>query len=134
MSGPPLVQEILSKLGISEQSAHKFKFGGIVGKIALVALGGFIAAIGVAKYTSGLIQAICILAVLATTLLVIWWILRYAEKHPVSATLEGAEIILWQQHQLVLAAKGLAELPESPVIPNPEGAPPQVEPSEESDR
>jgi hypothetical protein len=67
-----------------------------VGKVALVALGGFVAVIGAAKYTAGLMQITSVLGVLLTTLLIIYWIFRYAEKHPASATLEGAEVILWQ--------------------------------------
>jgi hypothetical protein len=99
-----------------------------VGKVALVALGGFAAAIGVAKYTAGSVQTICVMAVLLTAILIIRWILNYAEKHPASATLEGAEIILWQQQQLMLAAKNMTPPKESPVIANPEGMPPQLKP------
>lgn len=131
---PEPIQTVLSELGISEQSAHRFKFGGVVGKIAIVALGGFLATIGVAKYTSGPIQIIAILAVLSTTIMTLRWIFSYAEKHPVSATLEGAEIILWRQQQMMLAAKGVTLPKDSPVIPDPHGSPPQLNPTQGEDQ
>ena len=135
MSDPPTpIRNILSELGISEESAHTFRFGGVVGKIAIVALGGFLSAIGVAKYTAGTIQIVSIIAILLTTVMTIRWILDYAEKHPVSATLEGAEIILWRQQQMMIASKDAIPPKDSPVVPNPEGSPPQLAPPEGADR
>ena len=99
-----------------------------MGKVALVALGGFAAAIGTAKYTTGSIQIVSVIAILATTLLIIRWILNYAEKHPTLATLEGTEVILWQQQQIMLAAKNMPAPQESQIIPNPGGSPPQSNP------
>ena len=125
---PPSVKELLGQFGISQEAAQRFRFGGIVGKVALVALGGFASVIGVAKYTTGLIQIIAVVAVLVTTLLITRWIFAYAEKYPASATLEGAEVIVWQQQQIMLAAKNTPRLPESQVIPNPGGTPPQLDP------
>jgi hypothetical protein len=122
---PEFLQQIVSKLGVSQESTRIFKFGGVVGKLAIVALGGFLATVGVAKYTSGTAQIISIVCVLAVTLVTVRWILNYAEKHPISATLEGGEMVLWQQ-QVTLAAKGQLPPRESPVIPDPEGSPPQA--------
>jgi hypothetical protein len=127
---PKSIQELLEQLGFSQESVQRFRFGGIVGKVALVALGGFAGAVGVAKYTAGLglIQIICVAGVLLTTYLIIRGILSYGEKHPSSATLEGAEIILWQQQQIMLAAKNVPSPTELQIIPNPGGAPPQLNP------
>ena len=105
-----------------------------MGKVALVALGGFAAVIGVSKYTTGTVQIIGISAILFTTLLIIRWILNYAEKHPGSATLEGAEVILWQQQQILLAAKNMTLPKDSPVIANPGGTPPQLNPPQGEDQ
>ena len=104
-----------------------------MGKVALIALGGFVAVIGTSKYTAGLTQIISIIAVLLAMALIIRWILSYAEKHPESATLEGAEIILWQQ-QVMLAAKNMSPPRESPIIPGPEGMPPQLDPPQGEDQ
>jgi hypothetical protein len=130
---PKPLQDILAQFGLSQESTHTFKFGGVVGKIAIVTLGGFLATVGVAKYTSGPTQIICVIAILLTTILTVRWILEYAEKHPTLATLEGAEIILWQQQQIMLAAKNMPAPPESPIIPNPGGAPPQLNPPHGAD-
>jgi hypothetical protein len=125
---PKPIRELLEQLGISQESAQRFRFGGIVGKVALVALGGFAAVIGAAKYTAGTIQITSVVAVLLTTLLIIHWIFRYAEKHPSSATLEGAEVILWQQQQIMLAAKNMPAPQDTQIVPNPGGSPPQSNP------
>jgi hypothetical protein len=98
---------------------QRFKFGGIVGKVALVALGGFAATIATAKLTEGMIQGICVIGVLAATVLIVKWILDYADKHPESATLEGAEIIVWQQQQMMAVAKGMESPPQTIPIPDP---------------
>jgi hypothetical protein len=131
---PKPLQDLLEQFGISHESVHRFRFGGIVGKVALVALGGFAAAIGIAKYTAGMIQLCVLGGDFATTLLIIHWIFRYAEKHPGSATLEGAEMILWQQQQLSIAAKNMNPPLQSPVIPDPKGSMPQLNPPQEADK
>jgi hypothetical protein len=69
-----------------------------------------------------------LLAVLLTTLLIIRWILNYAEKHPELATLEGAEVILWQHQQMMTAAKNMPPSQDLQIIPNPGGSPPQSNP------
>jgi hypothetical protein len=123
---PNILERIFSGIGISKETTKTFKFGGVVGKLAVISVGGVVGVIGVAKYTSGIPQLVSILSVLATTLIVVRWTLNYAEKHPISATLEGAEIILWQQQKLLLAAKNLNPPNESPVIPDPQSTPPQA--------
>jgi len=131
---PKPIKDILEQLGFSHESAQKYRFGGIVGKVALVALGGFAAAIGAAKYATGSIQVVLVIAVLATTVLIIRWILAYAEKHPSLATLEGTEVILWQQQQIMLAAKNMTPPNESIIIANPKGTPPQPNPPQGEDQ
>ena len=115
---PKPIKDMLAQLGISQKSMQRVKFGGIVGKVALIALAGLAATVTVAKFTTGTIQPICTIAVLLAVLLIIRWILDYAEKNPGPATLEGTELILWQ-HVTMAAAKGLPSPPVTPVIPDP---------------
>src|SRR5437763_205458 len=131
---PKPIRDLLAQLGLSQESVQKFSFGGIVGKVTLVALGGLTAAVGVAKYTTGITQIVCVVAVLLVTTLIIRWIFDYAKKNPESATLEGTEIILWQQQRLMLAAKDTTPPKESPVIADPKGTPPQLNPSQGADQ
>jgi hypothetical protein len=56
----------------------------------------------------------------------------YSHKHPVEATLEGAEMLALQ-HQ-VLAAKSLEPPKDSQIIPNPGGAEPKENPPTEPDK
>jgi hypothetical protein len=123
---PNILERIFSGIGMSKETTKTFKFGGVVGKLAIISVGGIVGVIGVAKYTTGVPQLVSILSVLAATLIVIRWTLNYAEKHPISATLEGAEIILWQQQRMLLGAKNLNPPSNSLVISDPEGTPPQA--------
>lgn len=116
---PKSLQEFLAGLGISEESIKQYKFGGIVGKVALIAIAGLAAAAGIAKLTSGYVQAICVVTVLATVLFIVRWIFDYAEKHPQSATLEGTQIIAWQQQQILLAAQGVTPPKDARLIASP---------------
>ena len=68
---PRSIQEILASVGVSQEHVRTFKFGGIIGKVALVALGGFAAVVGVAKFAGGTNQLICVGAILVTVLLVV---------------------------------------------------------------
>jgi len=98
----------------------------VVGKTAYLAAAAILAlgAIGWAIRDSYLAFVIaCFILVLAGGAL--WRIFKYAEEHPESSLLEGAELIQWKQ--LEMAAKGLLHPPigeniEPPkVIPPPQG-------------
>jgi hypothetical protein len=116
---PKPLLELLSEFGISESSIQKLRFGGIVGKVALVALGGLTATVTGIRFTTGLPQLGCLVVIPGVTLLVIRWILDYAHQHPWSATLEGAEALVWQHHQVMLAAMGVIPPSEAPQIASP---------------
>jgi hypothetical protein len=131
---PKPLQDLLTQLGLTEESIQSYKFGGVVGKVSLIALGAFVAAMGTAKLTTGWVQAVCVIATLATGVLIIRWILDYAEDHPESATLEGSQIIVWKHQKVILAAKGMMVPEQSPIVPNPEGAVPQLNPPQGTDQ
>lgn len=90
-----------------------------MGKVALVALGGLTATVTGIRFTTGLPQLGCLVVIPGVTLLVIRWILDYAHQHPWSATLEGAEALVWQHHQVMLAAMGVIPPSEAPQIASP---------------
>jgi hypothetical protein len=50
---PEPIEKLLAQLGFSQKSTSRFRFGGIVGKVALIALAGFGAMVGLAKYVAG---------------------------------------------------------------------------------
>ena len=56
---------------------------------------------------------------------------RFADKHPVEAMMEGTEMLALQ-HQ-AYAAKTITPPKTSEVIPNPQGNPPENEPTEGPD-
>ncbi len=98
-----------------------------MGKISLIAIAWIVGVAACVRWASNSwIQALTVLVLSAVFLIVVHWILAYATAHPQSATLEGAEVILWQRQQIMLAAKNLEIPPQRPVIPNPEGSPPQL--------
>ncbi len=90
--------------------------GGIVGKTAyvLIAFCVALASIAVAIRSPGIGYA----AIAAITIIVpsvIWWLIRFAERNPAPAILEGAEYVVYQQIQL--AQKNVGVLPPSPSEP-----------------
>lgn len=113
-------------MGVSE-TVERFKFGGFVvklfvfGAVALLA----IAAVSYKLHDERLIfVALIIMAVLGALVIILGFI--FASKNPLTAMLEGAEIIKLQQMQL--AAKGFSV----PVIaePVPDPTPKLLSPSD----
>jgi hypothetical protein len=117
---PPEINDIdqwLQKIGISRKAWKKIRFGGVVGKLALVAVIVPICLAIVARQTTDastlrtvayLMVGVSLLAILAM------WI--YGHLHPLEATLEGTEIVAWQHVQHQYAQKGLPEVQESPMV------------------
>jgi hypothetical protein len=110
-------ESILAKLGIRQRSIHRIRFGGVVGKQALVAFGGILVLAVVANKTSepNLLWG-CAIGGVALALCTITAMGFHGHKHPVEATLEGGEIIAWKHIEQNLAAKGLGELPSSNAV------------------
>ena len=104
-----------------------------MGKVTYIALASILAVAGVMAYAGvAWLKVFTAMAILGFALLTIKWILIYADKHPQSATMEGSEIIAWQQHVTEAAAKTIQQPPKnSPIIPNPKSPPPQLDPPEE---
>lgn len=119
-------EEILQK--IASSAGGVFRFGrGLVGKSS-IAVTVFLGVAGVTIY--GLADPLFRIGALLVAAIVFsgWFclILRYAHKYPETTLLEGAEWTTWKQ--IELGAKGLLQLPEAPVIPDPQGEP--IPPSE----
>ena len=90
--------------------------GGIVGKVSYMILAslGAIAVIGFAT-KSEVFGFIALGVIPFIVLLPVWWLIRFAEKHPEVAILEGAEFLVY--HQIELARKGVGVLPDAPPEP-----------------
>jgi len=105
-----------------------------VGKIALLGV-VCLACLGVLSYRAStpIIEGMCVVAAILDLLSTGGAILWYSHQHPNEATLEGMEVVIYQQ-QRAWAAKGLTENHASTsVIPNPESLPPQLNPSVEAE-
>jgi hypothetical protein len=127
-SDKPSLEKLLSQFGVSSDFAQKVRFRGPVGKIALVGVIcamslGAIGARSSNPFVEGLCASLAAVVVLATVGGILW----YSDKHPNEATLEGMEVVVFRQQQ-AWAAKGSGGGPAGPVIPNPDGAPPQINP------
>jgi len=126
----PPISKVFNQLGLTK-SLQKIKFGGVVGKQTIMVMVSVVALASIAwrmDATGGLI-----IASLCAGLVALVAVLNfcYAHKHPAEATLEGAEMIALQ-HQM-LAAKSMEAPKNSPMIPNPGGAPPQLNPPQEAE-
>ncbi|HEV1996047.1 MAG TPA: hypothetical protein VGR03_17070 [Candidatus Acidoferrum sp.] len=125
------VSKIFSQLGISK-SMQRIKFGGVVGKQTLLGVIGSATLVSIAWGADATTKLV--IAVLAGVLLILVALLNFsfANKHAAEAMLEGTEMLAFQ-HQ-VHAAKS-AEVPQNaPVIPNPGGSAPQLNPSQETEQ
>ncbi len=125
------VSKIFSQLGISK-SLQRIKFGGVVGKQTLLGVIGAGMLTAIALKVGG--QPALVLGGLAAALLILVVVLnyRFADKHTAEATLEGLEMVAYQ-HQT--RASKSEEMPQdAPVIPNPVGSVPQLNPSQEPEQ
>ena len=121
----PSFSKLMSQWGLSK-SLQRIKFGGVVGKQTLLGVVGASALVSIAWRVDP--KEALIVGAMATIVLVTVAILNfcYAHKHPAEAMLEGGEMLVFQ-HQ-VLAAKSVQLPQDSPIIPNPGGSPPQLDP------
>src|SRR4029077_17167535 len=98
------------KLGMSSKSLHRIRFGGVVGKQALV---GVFVALGLAvvsrQSTDPSVLRLCVEALLLDLFVTIAAIGFHGHKHPFEATLEGAEVVAYRHVQQEFAAKGVKE-------------------------
>jgi hypothetical protein len=86
-----------------------------------------VAVMGVIAFRAD-VTAIPLLACLAVGVvaLIVLANLWYAHHHPAEAMFDGTEMLAFQ-HQM-MAAKSLNPPKEAPVVPNPDGEPPQLNP------
>jgi hypothetical protein len=111
------LEQFLSKLGISTKTLQRIRFGGVVGKQALVAV---FVALGLAavatRTTDPGVLALCVYGLLADAFLAIAAIAFHGHQHPFEATLEGAEVVAYQHVQQELAAKGQKVVVSAPPV------------------
>jgi hypothetical protein len=122
---PESTEKIIARLGLNKL-VQRVKFGGVVGKQTLLGI-ATVAGLAVIAWKAESKDVIFIAiaaAVIALTIAVLNFC--YARSHPVEAMMEGTEMLVLQ-HQ-VLASKSVEPPKSSPVIPNPEGTPPQLNP------
>jgi len=95
----------------------KIRFGGVVGKQALVAVGGLAGLVVVAfKASDTRLLWGCLIGILLLALMVVVAIGIHGHQHPLEATLEGGEIVVVEQIRHDMAAKGVAAIPPSPPV------------------
>ena len=114
---PKEFSDFFGRFGISQKSLQRIRFGGVVGKEALVGFATLLAlAIVALKAGSTILLWGCLAAIVIVSLFTIGAMAFHGHKHPVEATLEGGEIVALQHLQQEFAAKGVGEIPSSPRI------------------
>jgi len=114
------VREALEQSGINASALDRIRLArGVVGKASYVAVAAILALAGVAwalRDPNYLLAD----AVLVVILFVVYFagVLWFANRHPGVALLEGAELIQWRQ--MDIAAKTIASIEDTPVLPEPE--------------
>ncbi len=107
------LQSLLRKLGFKPNALYRIRFGGVVGKLALIAFAALMAIAVVALKGSGpYIHWGCLAVIALIGLRGIEAVSSYAEKHPSEATLEGLEVVALKELEKQFAAKGFPEIPD----------------------
>jgi|SRR6266850_497551 len=115
---PKELSEWLGKFGIDQKSLMRIRFGGVIGKQALVGVLGVAGIVYVASRsgTNSTLLAGCLIGIFVLTIVVVVAIGVQGDRHPVEATLEGGEIVVVQHLRQEFAAKGMGSIPPSPPI------------------
>lgn len=89
---------------LNSRTFQRIRFGGIVGKLALLGVFGLVTAgaIGV-RASDPRVQSLCVACALGFALIMSAGILAFGFKHPEQATLEGTEILALQHVQQMRA-------------------------------
>jgi hypothetical protein len=97
----------------------KIRFGGVIGKQALVGISGMAVFIVVVLRTQNILLLWgCLAGTLLLSVSAIVAIAIHGHQHPVEATLEGGEIVVMQHLRHEMAAKGvdMDKIPPEPPI------------------
>jgi hypothetical protein len=118
-------------MGISSDFVQKVRFRGPVGKLALIGMVASLCVGGIGIRSSDpTVQLVSVSLAAVVVILFGGGILWYSAKYPDQATLEGMEAVVMHR-QKAWAAKGMpSPPPDSLVIPDPKGSPPQLNPPE----
>ncbi|MGA8367560.1 MAG: hypothetical protein ACLQMT_08465 [Candidatus Acidiferrales bacterium] len=112
------IEKLLKSVGVTSQWLRRIRFGGVVGKQAIVGavIAAALALIG--RHTDNTnVQLLCVGGLIFDCFVTIGAISFHGHKHPLEATLEGGEVVAWGQMQQEYAQKGVRELPASqPVL------------------
>jgi hypothetical protein len=118
----PLPKEFINlfgKFGIDKKSLLKIRFGGVIGKQALVGISAMAVFIVVALKTQNILLLWgCLVGTFLLAVSAIVVIAIHGHNHPVEATLEGGEIVVMQHLRHEMAAKGVDadKIPPEPPI------------------
>ncbi len=111
------LRNLLRGVGIKPNSLYKLRFGGVVGKIAILGTAPLVPiAIIAARANATAILWACIVGALLLPFYGIGAALFFAHRHPLEATLEGSEVVALVQAQTQLVAKGHPEIPHEPPV------------------
>jgi hypothetical protein len=130
---PKELIEWLGKFGINQKSLMKVRFGGVIGKQALVGVLGVAGIVYVASRagTNSTLLAGCLLGIFVLTIVIVVAIGIHGHQHPVEATLEGGEIVVVQHLRQEFAAKGMGQITPSPPVLEGIGVRPMIKDAKE---
>jgi hypothetical protein len=95
---PKELSEWLGKFGTDQKSLMRIRFGGVVGKQALVGVLGVAGIVYVASRSGANSTLLwgCLVGIVVLTITIVVAVGIHGHQHPVEATLEGGEIVVVQ--------------------------------------
>jgi hypothetical protein len=114
---PKELADLLGRFGVTPKSLMKIRFGGVVGKQALIGFGGVLGIVLVAsRAENNLLLWGCLAGIFVVTVGTVLAIGIHGHNHPIEATLEGGELVVMQHLRQEVAAKGMENIPPSPPV------------------
>ncbi|MEO7860170.1 MAG: hypothetical protein ABIU05_06950 [Nitrospirales bacterium] len=113
------LEQLLKDVGIKSETLNSVRLGpGVVGRSATVTAVALIV-LAVAAYKLNneylLFATVCLAVLICVGFC--WWAMRYADRNPGAALLEGAELVTWRMQEL--ASKSIHKLPNTPEVSDP---------------
>jgi hypothetical protein len=110
-------EKIAKLVGLSSETHQKIKFGGVVGRLTLLAVAGVVAIGYATAHTSPIGALIGIVAIVFIILCVVGLALYVVKTRPELAILEGTQVLRYRQ--LTIGAKGYSPDASLPPVPDP---------------
>lgn len=114
---PRPIADLFHRVGISQKSSWRIRFGGVVGKEAWVGSIGIICLCVIAYHSrDAFVERGCFIGVIGLVIFTTFAMAFHGHAHPDQATLEGADMVAYLFTQKEYGMKGSTAVPEDGAV------------------